>query len=93
MRHRNNRPGRPTGPTEGREQRPWDPITLTRKQRVILAHVAANPGAPRWRIAERVGISLTRLSVLTCCPVGQEFLDKLTGVPSKQLDSFRIDSE
>jgi hypothetical protein len=41
---------------------------------VALDYVATHPDEPRWQIAERFGISLSRLSVLTCSPVGQAYL-------------------
>jgi hypothetical protein len=68
------RPGRPPGPAPGRRWRPWDPRQLSFREFAILRHLAANPDLPRWRIAEQFGVSPARLSVLTCCPIGQAYL-------------------
>lgn len=68
------RPGRPMGPTEGRGKRPWDPRRLRPREALALDHVAANPDEPRWLVARRFGMSLSRLSVLTCSPAGQRYL-------------------
>jgi len=74
MKSRQKRPGRPTGPTPGRQARPWDPRQLRLLECIALDYVATHPDEPRWQIAERFGISLSRLSVLTCSPVGQAYL-------------------
>lgn len=71
------RPGRPTGPTTGRTQRPWDPRQLSFREFGILRYVADNPHLAQYQIAEHFGISPARLSVLTCCPLGQAFLEAL----------------
>ena len=69
--------GRPPGPSGGRGLRPWDPRQLTLREYAILRFVAANPDMPKWLIAERFGISPQRLSILSCCPLGQMFLKAL----------------
>ncbi len=71
------RPGRPAGPSQGRGRRPWDPLQLSFNEFAILRYVADHPELPRWRIAEHFSISPARLSVLTCCPLGQAFLEAL----------------
>jgi len=37
--------------------------------------VAAHPDLAQWQIAEHFGISSSRLSVLTCSPAGQRYLN------------------
>ena len=85
------RPGRPTGPTAGRRQRPWDPLQLSFSEYAILRYVAANPELARYQIAEHFSISLARLSVLTCCPLGQAVLEALqAGIgPLRSPDEIR----
>ena len=69
---------RPTaGTLRGRGLRPWDPRQLTLREYAILRFVATNPDMPKWLIAERFGISPQRLSILTCCPLGQMYLRAL----------------
>jgi hypothetical protein len=70
----NRHPGRPPGPTAARGRRPWDPSHLGPTDLAALDYVAAHPDEPRWQIAERFGISLSRLSTLTCSPLGQAYL-------------------
>jgi hypothetical protein len=41
---------------------------------MALDYVATHPDVPRWQIAERFGMSHSRLSVLTCSEVGQAYL-------------------
>jgi hypothetical protein len=43
----------------------------------MLRFVAANPDMPQWIKAKRCGISHQRLSILTCCPLGQAYLKAL----------------
>jgi hypothetical protein len=71
------RRGRPPGPAAGRMPRPWDPVSLSPRDRAILMAVHRSPGAPRWRIAQECGISTATLSRLTCSAVGQAFLEGL----------------
>ena len=68
------RPGRRTGPTAGRGLRPWDPRSIRPKEALALDYVAAHPDEPRWLVATRFRMSLSRLSVLTCSPLGQRYL-------------------
>jgi hypothetical protein len=69
--------GRPPGPSVGRRLRPWDPRQLTLHEYSILRFVAANPDMPKWLIAERFDMSPQRLSIISCCPLGQTFLKAL----------------
>jgi len=69
--------GRPPGPSAGRGLRPWDPLQLTLHEYASLRYVAANPDMPKWLIAERFGMRPQRLSIITCCPLGQTFLRAL----------------
>ena len=71
------RPGRPTGAAEGRRKKPWDPARLRARDKEALMYVAANANLKRYRIAEYLDISLSRLSVLTCSPLGQRYLAEL----------------
>ena len=80
-RRRYSRPGRPLGPSAARTQRPWDPTHLTAEDRCALQYVVANPSHPRWMIAEHLGMGQSRLSVLTCCPLGQAYLETLRHLP------------
>lgn len=82
--------GRPTGPSENRSGRPWDPQELGYKERVAVNYVAANPGMYRWVIARHLKISLSRLSILTCCAQGQEHLESIKERPLGYLIPFRI---
>ena len=68
------RPGRPTGGAEGRRKKPWDPARLRARDKEALMYVAANSDLERYRIAEFLDISLSRLSVLTCSAVGQQYM-------------------
>ena len=77
--------GRPTGPSDGREERPWDPETLRYKEKVALNYIAANPEQYRWIIAGHLKISLSKLSVLSCCEQGREYL---CSVKSRPWDYF-----
>ena len=52
--------------------------------------VPFNPDTPRWIIAERMNMSLSRLSVLTCSPLGQRYLQELSALPREELDPFRL---
>ena len=82
--------GRPPGPSEGRSERSWDPMHLTTRDRRALHYVAANPGLPRWRIAEHLGIGLSRLSILTCCALGRAYLETLRHLPPEAHADYRI---
>lgn len=70
----NGRPrlGRPTGPTKNRGSRPWDKYDA----HAILT-VFANQDLPRWVIAEGLGMSLSKLSTITCSPQGVAMLERL----------------
>ena len=52
-------------------------MQLTLSEYAILRFVAADPDMPKWLIAERFGISPQRLSIISCCPLGQSFLKAL----------------
>ena len=71
------RRGRPPGPAAGRTPRPWDPVSLSPRDRAILMAVHRSPGTPRWRIAQECGVTPAALSRLTCSAVGQAFLEAL----------------
>lgn len=73
--------GRPPGPSLNRRARPWDPKKLTETDERALRFVAANPGWPRWIIAEHMGMSPSHLSVICCCDLGREYLNHLSGQP------------
>jgi hypothetical protein len=66
--------GRPTGPSAGRGERPWDPTRIGPWEKQMLDYVIANPDVPRWLIAKLFGVSPSRLSVVTCSPAGQRYL-------------------
>jgi hypothetical protein len=72
--------GRPPGPTANRGYRPWDHFDLN-----ALYYIAANPDLPRYQIAEALGISLSRLSTISCSPTGVTYLERL-----KQLDPAKL---
>ena len=71
------RRGRPPGPARGRTPRPWDPVSLSMRDRTILVAVHRSPRTPRWRIAQECGISPAALSRLTCSALEQGFLEGL----------------
>ena len=71
------RRGRPAGAARGRAPRPWDPVSLSLRDRAILVAVHRSPETPRWRIAQECGIRPATLSRLTCSAVGQTFLESL----------------
>ena len=77
MQERRRRIGRPPGPSANRAIRQRDPIQLWLHEYAILRFVAAHPEMPRWSIAERFGISVQRLSLITCCSLGQCYLKAL----------------
>jgi hypothetical protein len=55
----------------------------------VLDYVAANPDEPRWMVAQRFEISLSRLSIITCSPAGQQYLaapSPLWGLPGGRPD-------
>lgn len=82
--------GRPTGPTENREERPWDPSGLKPIQISALMYVAANPNAYRWEIAQAIGMSGSRLSILTCSEIGKEFLNQFDGPNDSRLLTYKL---
>lgn len=69
--------GRPPGPRAGRGKRSWDPPYLRQKDAYILEYVFAHPEMPRYMIADKYGISSSRLSVLTCSSLGVKYLAQL----------------
>jgi hypothetical protein len=83
------RPGRPPGPSAGRGPRPWDPISLGFREQRILDYIATNPDEPRWMVAQRFAISLSRLSIITCSPAGVQYL--ATAAPRWGLPGGRPD--
>lgn len=85
-----NKLGRPTGPSENRGDRPWDPQGLRYKEKVALNYVAANPSLYRWVIAKHLKISLSRLSILSCCEQGIDYLECIKRRPLGYLIPFRI---
>ncbi len=84
------RPGRPTGPAEGRRKKPWDPARLRPRDKEALMYVAANSDLERYKVAEFLDISLARLSVLTCSPLGQRYLAELESGPPSLLAPYRL---
>ena len=85
------RVGRPPGPSANRGARPWDPRRITFREYAILSFVADNPNMPQWLIAQRFGISPARLSALTCCALGQRYLDVLRSFSRSKTKSEIID--
>ena len=79
--------GRPTGASRNRGDRPWDDYDMA-----AIMTVAANPDLPRWKIAEHLGMSLSKLSTITCSPKGEFVLKHLLQNPPKDLDIFIIES-
>lgn len=84
----NGRPrlGRPTGPTKDRGSRPWDQFDA----HAILT-VFANKDLPRWIIADRLGMTLSKLSTITCSPEGVAMLEKLEKEEADKLLDFEIE--
>ncbi len=82
---RKRRLGRPPGPSAGRGARPWDAYA----QRAINV-VAANLDVPRYVIAERLGLSGSQLSNITCSPRGVAELKRLGQLPAEELAQYRL---
>lgn len=78
MNHRNfktdgsPRLGRPPGATKNRGDRPWDAFDET-----AIFCVAANPDLARWKIANHLGMSLSKLSTITCSREGEALIKAL----------------
>src|SRR5688572_1662015 len=87
------RRGRPPGPAQGRTPRPWDPVSLSLRDRAILMAVHRSPGTPRWRIAQECGISPAALSRLTCSAIGQAFLEGLSATDMRGEAPPRLPAE
>ncbi len=85
-----HRLGRPVGPSENRSERPWDPQFLMYKERIALNYVAANPELYRWVIARHLKLSLSRLSILTCCDNGRAYLEVLKSRPVGYLLPYKL---
>lgn len=64
--------GRPPGATSNRGNRPWDGF-----DEIAIYFVAANPDLERWKIAEHLGMSLSKLSTISCSPRGEALLESL----------------
>lgn len=79
-----SRLGRPPGPSADRGPRPWDESNFE-----VLKFVAANLDLPRWKIAAALGMSSSRLSNITCSPMGTSILERLNGMKG-QLDAYRL---
>ena len=77
-------PWQAPGPTAGRMARPWDPVSLSLRDRAILMAVHRSPGTPRWRIAQECGISPAALSRVTCSALGQAFLEALSATKMRR---------
>lgn len=82
--------GRPTGPSEERVKRPWDPIYLKPRVLKALLYVLANPGKERCVIAQCLGMSGSKLSTITCSELGQEYLQSHQNTPESQLKPYKI---
>lgn len=78
--------GRPPGPTQNRGHRPWDHFDLN-----ALCYIAANPDLPRYRIAEFLGISLSKLSNISCSPRGVAYLEHLKQLDPAKLAAFNLE--
>jgi hypothetical protein len=79
--------GRPPGPTSDRGNRPWDD-----HNEIALLTVAANPDLERYRIAQHLGMSGSKLSTITCSPRGRATLDQLKQLPPEKLQPYLIAS-
>lgn len=90
-RHLERRKGRPPGPSRGRGDRPWDPLYLCPRDKRALLHIAANPSMPRFKIAVHIGISPSKLSNISCSPLGVRFLDRLKQIPPHRLSGYRLE--
>ncbi|MBM3138226.1 MAG: hypothetical protein FJZ98_08580 [Chloroflexi bacterium] len=77
--------GRPPGPSRNRGHRPWDDFDMQ-----ALYTVAANPDMERYRIAEHLGMSASKLSNITNSPKGARVLAELVQLTSEQLSRFKI---
>ena len=60
------------------------------KERLAVLLVAANTDVPRWVLAKIAGISPSRLSVICCCPLGQQYLTELRQMPPDRLAPCRL---
>ena len=65
-----------------RGRRPWDPTSPDMR---ALLYVAANPDMERYKIAEALGMSLSKLSTITCSPEGVAMLEYLARNPRPEL--------
>ena len=88
-----SRIGRPTGPSESRTKRPWDPTYLRQKDEIALLYVAANSGLERYKIAMYLGISGSRLSIISCSDLGENFLNQASMLPVDVLAPLKITNE
>ena len=93
MNNRNKKLGRPTGPSKDREKRPWDPESLSYIEIMALKYIAANPDVARWKIANHIGISGSRLSIISCSELGINFLSNIKDTPSTNLSAFKLYNE
>jgi len=75
--------GRPTGPTQNRGRRPWDHYDSH-----AIMTVFTNPDLPRWVIAEHLGMSLSKLSTITCSPEGVAMLARLKNEAARKKTEF-----
>ncbi len=78
--------GRPTGPSKNRGNRPWDHYN-----EAAIHAVFSNPDLPRWILAERLSMSLSKLSTITCSPKGVAMLERLEKEAADNLFNFKID--
>jgi hypothetical protein len=77
--------GRPPGPSPYRDDRPWDDYN-----ELAIRVVAANLDAPRWLLAERLNMSSSKLSTITCSPAGRARLDELTAEQPLWLSDYHL---
>ena len=85
--------GRPTGPSKDRGERPWDPLCLSYNEMLSLKYIAANPELPRWKIAAHIGISGSKLSIISCSELGVNYLDNIKNTSSIDSTIFKITCE
>ena len=60
------------------------------KEHLALLLVAANPDLPRWVLAEIADMSPSRLSIISCCALGQQYLSELGQMTPDRLAPYRL---
>ncbi len=82
--------GRPTGPSGGKVARSWDPTHFKPGVLQALLYVLANPDKKRCEIADHIGISGSKLSIITCSELGRNYLQSHKNMPEQHLIGYKI---